>query len=158
MAEEKVLAAAKQVYDTLCEAIENRGWKFERKDQELYVYFEVSGDDIPLSFILAVESERQLIRVISPLPFKMSEEKRTEGAIAVCAASYALLDGNFNYKLSDGKIVFEMTSSFRESLIGEGVFQYMISYACVVVDKYNDLFLALNKGVLSIDDFIKNTK
>ena len=47
-----------------------------------------------------------------------------------------------------------MTVFFRESLIGEGLFQYMISCSCAMVDKYNDQFLALDKGILSITDFI----
>ena len=30
----------------------------------------------------------------------------------------------------------------------------MISCACAMVDKYNDQFLALDKGIMSIADFI----
>ena len=77
-----------------------------------------------------------------------------EGAIATCAASFGMADGSFDYDLSDGTIVFRMTASFRESLIGEGLFQYMISCSCAMVDKYNDQFLALDKGIMSITDFI----
>jgi hypothetical protein len=47
-----------------------------------------------------------------------------------------------------------MVASFRDSVIGEGLIQYMISCACAMVDKYNDLFLAIDKGLLSITDFI----
>lgn len=66
-----------------------------------------------------------------------------------------MADGSFDFDLSDGSITFRMTASFRESQIGEGLIQYMISCACVMVDKYNDQFLAIDKGVLSITDFIK---
>ena len=145
---------AKQVYQTLCDAIERRDWNFEKDEEKLLVHFGVNGDDIPMQFILIVDAERQLIRVMSPLPFKMSESKRMEGAIAACAASYGMADGSFDYDLSDGAIVFRMTASFRESLIGEGLFQYMISCSCAMVDKYNDQFLALDKGIMSITDFI----
>ena len=77
-----------------------------------------------------------------------------EGAIATCAASYGLADGSFDYDLSDGQITFRMTASFRESEIGEELLQYMVSCACVTVDEYNDKFLAIDKGLISIDDFI----
>jgi len=154
MVDEKKMELAKQVYQTLCEAIERREWNFGKDEEKLLVHFGVNGDDIPMQFILIVDAERQLIRVMSPLPFKMSEAKRMEGAIATCAASFGMADGSFDYDLSDGTIVFRMTASFRESLIGEGLFQYLISCSCAMVDKYNDQFLALDKGIMSITDFI----
>lgn len=154
MVDEKKMELAKQVYQTLCDAIERREWNFGKDEEKLLVHFGVNGDDIPMQFILIVDAERQLIRVMSPLPFKMSESKRIEGAIATCAASFGMADGSFDYDLSDGTIVFRMTASFRESLIGEGLFQYLISCSCAMVDKYNDQFLALDKGIMSITDFI----
>ena len=108
-----------------------------------------------MQFVLVIDVERQLIRLMSPLPFKMSESKRMEGAIATCVATFGMADGSFDYDLEDGSIIFRMTASFRESVIGEGLFQYMISCSCATVDKYNDKFLAIDKGVLSITDFIE---
>ncbi len=154
MIDEKKVELAKQVYATLCAAIDKREWNYQKDEEKLVAYFGVSGDDIPMQFILVVDAERQLIRVMSPLPFKMSEAKRMEGAIATCAASYGMADGSFDYDLSDGTIVFRMTASFRESLIGEGLFQYLISCSCAMVDEYNDQFLAIDKGLMSITDFL----
>lgn len=154
MIDEKAMASAKTVYKTLCDAINRREWNYTKDEDNLVVHFGVNGDDIPMQFILVVDAERQLIRLLSPLPFKMSEDKHMEGAIATCVASFGMADGSFDYDLSDGQIVFRMTSSFRESLIGEGLFQYMISCSCVMVDEYNDKFLAIDKGLLTIDDFV----
>lgn len=156
MMDENKIILAKQVYQTLCEAIERRGWSFEKDEERLLVHFGVRGDDIPIQLVLVVDVKRQLISVLSPLPFKMSEEKRMEGAIAACAASYGMIDGSFDYDIFDGSITFRMTASFMESIIGEGLFQYLISCCCAMVDKYNDRFLALDKGSISITDFIAN--
>lgn len=154
MADENKKNLAKEVYNTLCGAIEKREWNYEKDEEKLVVHFGVSGDDIPMQFILVVDEDRQLIRLMSPMPFKMSENKRMEGAIATCVASFGLADGSFDYDLAEGRIVFRMTASFRESVIGEGLFQYMISCACAMVDEYNDQFLAIDKGLMSINDFI----
>ena len=156
MAETMELARAQKVYETLCAALDARQWRYQKEEERLLVHFGVNGEDIPMNFILVVDAERQLVRLMSPLSFKMAEDKRVEGALATCAASYGLVDGSFDYDMSDGEIVFRMTASFRESEIGEGLFQYMISCSCATVDRYNDQFLALNKGMLSINDFIKN--
>jgi hypothetical protein len=109
-----------------------------------------------MNFVIIVDADRQIVRLASMLPFKMSEGKRMEGAIATCAATYGLADGSFDYDLSDGSIVFRLTASFRGSELGEPLFQYMISCASAMVDHFNDQFLAIDKGVLSIGDFLSN--
>ena len=154
MTEEIKMDLAKEVYATLCAALDKREWHYEKDEENLVVYFLVGGDDIPMSFIIAVDAERQLVRVMSPLPFKFSEDKRMDGAIATCVASFGLADGSFDYDITTGMVVFRMTATYRESKLGDGLFQYMISCSSVMVDKFNDKFLAIDKGLMSIGDFI----
>ena len=154
MSEELKMQEAQKVYATICSAIENRNWKYEKDEEKLVAFFGVNGDDIPMQIILMVDAKRQVIRLVSAMPFKMSEEKRVEGALAVCAASYNLADGNFDYDLGTGTIMFRLNLSYMGSQIGEGAIQYMISCACAMVDMYNEKFLSIPKGVLSINDFI----
>ncbi|MCD7785550.1 MAG: YbjN domain-containing protein [Oscillospiraceae bacterium] len=154
MADEKKLALAKEVYTNLYKSIDSRGWSYDKEEDALIAYFTVRGEDLPMRFILVVDIDRQLIRLLSPLPFKMSESKRMDGAIAACVASYGMIDGSFDFDISDGTVMFRMTASFRESTIGDGLFKYMIDCSAAMVDKYNDRFLALEKGFMSISDFM----
>lgn len=154
MADENKMELAQKVYATICSALDARGWHYGKDEEKLVVHFGVNGDDIPMQLIIAVDADRYMVRLLSPLPFKMSEGKRMEGAIAACAASYGMADGSFDYDLANGRIVFRMTACYRGSELGEGVFQYMISCACAMIDQYNDQFLAVDKGVMSISDFI----
>lgn len=156
MSDEMKIYRAKQVYETLCQALDARGWNYAREEEDWVVHFGVNGDDVPMKFILVIDVGAQLIRLLSPLPFKMSESKRMEGAIAACAASHGMVDGSFDYDVRDGQIVFRMNASFHDSQIGEGLFQYMISCSCAMVDQYNEQFLALDKGMTSIGDFVAN--
>lgn len=158
MADELKMERAKNIYDAMCAAIDRRKWRYTKDEDRLLVRFSVIGDDIPMQFVMVVDVDRQLLRLFSPLPFKMSENKRIDGAIATCVATYELADGSFDYDLSDGAISFRLTASFRESMIGEGLFQYMISCSCAVVDEFNDKFLAIEKGLMSINDFIASRK
>lgn len=151
---EKNMKLAKEVYAVLCEALDKRKWRYKKDEEELDVQFSVNGDDIRMDFIIAVDAERQLVRLVSLMPFKFDETKKIDGAIAVCAASYGLADGSFDCDLFTGEVSFRMTQTYRGSKLGDGLFQYMIGCACVTVDKYNDKFLAISKGYLSINDFI----
>ena len=147
---------AKKVYATLCEALDERNWKYEKVDDELLVHFSVNGDDLPIQYIIFVDVDRQLIRLLSHMSFDMSEDKRIDGAIATCHATYGLRDGSFDYDLSDGKIVYRMTSAFLDNEVPVSVIQYMIDFTGAVVDKYNDKFFALNKGFLTIEKFLES--
>ena len=146
---------AKEVFNTLCNALDARGWKYEKMEEQLAGLFAVSGDDIPMHFQVRVDAERELVRLTSPLMFNMPEDKRIDGALATCAASFPLADGTFDYDLSDGSIAFRMTATYRDSDIGETLFQYMLTCASFVVDEYNDKFMMLAKGKVDIEAFLQ---
>lgn len=152
---EKGLKLAKDAYATLCNAFDEQGWHYTKHEEDLIITLGLNGDDIPMQFIVHCDAERQLIKVLSFLPFKMSEDKRIEGAVATSYVNYKLADGVFGYNVGDGSIFFKMTSSFRESLIGKELFNYMVACATYTVDRYNDQFLMLSKGTLSLEDFVK---
>ena len=81
--------------------------------------------------------------------------KKNDMAVACCVAGCGLWDGSFDFDYESGEMYYRMTASFIGSDIGEGLFRYMISMAGKVVDRYNDKLLAVCKGYLSLDDFIK---
>jgi len=41
-----------------------------------------------------------------------------------------------------------------DSKLGEGVFKYMIGCSGAMAEKYNDMFFALDKGVIGLEDFL----
>lgn len=149
-------ALAKSVFNTLCETLDKKEWKYEKHIEELIITFSASGDDLPMDFLLLIDEDRQLIRLFSFLPFIVEEDKRMEMAVATCAASFGLPDGSFDYNISKGKISFRLTATFRDSKIGEELFNYLVACSGTIVDHYNDKFFALNKGYLSLEDFLKD--
>ena len=108
-----------------------------------------------MEFVIYVDPDKELVRMLSQLPFAFSEEKRVEGAIATCQATFRLVDGSFDYDYKTGGILFRLTSSFRGSLISKEMLAYMVDCSCFTIDQYNDKFLMLDKGVLTIEDFFK---
>lgn len=146
---------ANQVYRTLCDALDERGWSYEKEEEQLLVHFGVRGNDVPMQILILVDTDRQLIRVMSPIGFKMKQDNLLDGAIACTVASYGMVDGNFDYDVSDGSIVYRLTASYRGSKIGKGLFHYLIDCTCATVDDYNKKFLGLNNGTLTLQNFIE---
>ena len=145
---------ALKVYNTMIQALDARNWNYKRDEAKNLVHFSVNGEDIPIKFIMWIDEDRQVIRILSPMAFTFPEDKRIEGAIAACHASYALSDGSFDYDLSDGQVTYRLVHAFHESEIGENLIQYMISCTCVLVDEYNDRFLMLAKGMIDLQTFL----
>lgn len=154
MADAKKTKQALSVYNTLLDALNAREWKYEEDKEKLTVRLNVTGDDISMRLVMIVDADRSLFRLLSFLPFKVKEDKRTEVAVASCEVNYSMADGGFDMDLSDGSILFRQNASFRDSIIGEGLIQYVISCACHTIDKYNDLFLMLSKDLISLGDFL----
>lgn len=162
MAEEINMKNAKEVFDTLVKALNDLDWKFRKNEDDLVIISGAKGDDIPIEFIVKVNPKNEVVQFLSKLPFNMPEDKRVDGAIAVCAANWTILDGSFDYDIREGEIIFRMTSSYRGSIFSENVifitkdlFEYMIMVAASTIDKYNDKFLMIAKGRMTVQQFIE---
>ena len=154
MSEVNLAEKANEIFETLCAALDSRGWHYEKDESVPLVHFELHGEDIPMRMIIAVDQKRQVVRLLSRLPFTMTEEHRIEGAIATCAVTSKLVNGCFDFDILEGSITFRLTASYRESRLGKGLFLYMVDCAAAMVDDYNDQFLALNKGRIDVGAFI----
>lgn len=155
MAEEKDLKQAQAVFDSVCQMLDGQGWKYDRNDEELRIDTGVSGDDLPMKLVILVDAERQLVTLISHIPFAVAEDKRVEMAVAVSVVNNRLVDGCFDYNILGGDIFFRITNTYRESILGEEMFKYMLYAACNMIDEYNDKFLMIAKGIISLEQFIQ---
>ncbi len=155
MADETTVRA-KRVYETLCAALGKHGLHYQKNDEQLCISCEAQGEDLPMEITINVDAKRQLIILLSHLPFTISEDKRLEVAVATSMVNNCLVDGSFDFNITDGHMFFRMTSSFIESEIGGDLFTYMLMISFSTIDAYNDRFLMLDKGMLSIDNFIRN--
>lgn len=147
-------AKAQKVYKTMVKALKARNWHFEEREQDLAIVSNYTGDDLTVNFYIKVDPEREVIQYISPLPFKMDESKRVDAAVAVCVANYGLVNGSFDLDINDGEIRYRLTSSYCDSEMGEEFFYDMMAIAVLTTDKYNDRFMMLNKGLMTLQQFI----
>ena len=154
MADEKKLQAAKTVYETLCQALEKHEWHFKRNDDALKIDCGAQGEDLPISLTLIVDPDRAVVMLLSQLPFSIQEDKRLDLTIAVSAVNNSLVDGCFDYDVTSGRMIFRMTNSFLDSVISEELFTYMVFCSCQTIDEYNDKFLMVSKGMISVEQFI----
>ncbi|MBQ3015663.1 MAG: YbjN domain-containing protein [Clostridia bacterium] len=146
---------AREVYASLISMLDSINWSYEKEEEKLIIRSGVNGDDLPVEFLVVVNPKNEVVQFISQLPFNAPEDKRIDLSIAVNVANWGLCDGSFDYNVTDGRIIFRMTSSYRESVLGEELFKYLIMVAASTVDRYNDKFFMISKGMISIQQFIQ---
>lgn len=155
MADEKTLKQAQTVFETLCRTMDAKGFHYEKQADKLSIFCSVRGEDLPIELNIAVDAERRLVMFLSHIPVVTPEDKRLDMAVAVSIVNNKLVDGSFDYDVTSGHMFFRLTSSFLESVIGEEVFLYMLLCASQTIDEYNDKFLMLAKGMMSLEQFVK---
>lgn len=158
MSNEINMELAKRTFDTLVNMFETRNLKYDKNEEELIVRSGIKGDDLPIDFIVVVKPKNEVVQFLSKLPFNMPEDKIIDGAIAASAANYGLVDGSFDYNVMDGSIIFRLTSSYRDSILSEDLFEYMIMVSAATIDEYNDKFFMLAKGMIDIQKFIEDSQ
>ena len=155
MAKEINMQKAKEVFDTVVNMFDTRNLNYDKHEDKLLIKSGFTGEDLPIEFIVVIKPDQEVVQVLSRLPLSMPEDKRIDGAIAVCAANYGIVDGCFDYDLNDGEITFRLTSSYRESTLGEELFEYMIMCAAGTIDDHNDKFFMLSKGMMTLQQFLE---
>ena len=141
------------VYDTICKMFDDMNYHYEKKEAELVINCKVQGDDIPMDIIFVVLADRQIVQLISPMPFRVAEDKRVDVALAATMVNDRLVDGSFDFNLNNGRIAFRLTASYIESILGKELFEYMLMVSATTIDAYNDKFLMIAKGMLSLEQF-----
>lgn len=144
-----------RAYKTLCAALDDRQWKYRKNEDDLIVTLNFSTDSLPVEFFIKVVAERQLVQLLSRLPLTFPEDKRVEGSLATLAASYSLVDGSFDYDLSDGKVTFRNVVAFHNSELSKAVVDHMVDCAYAIITNYNEKLFAVSKGYLPVQDFMK---
>lgn len=150
-------AEGKKVYDALVAYLNsiNLIFETEKKEDRYVIKFNMSGDDIPMRFFLYVVPEKQHLTIHSPQPVTFAEDKIDLACKALCAINYRLTDGDFQIDVRDGEVMYNMINCYAGCQVGEDLFNYMLGMSINIVDEFNDQLLALSKGLIELDAFLK---
>lgn len=145
---------AKTVYESICVVLDSMNIKYKRVDDDLVLLISHRGEDMNHDLIFIVNAEKEVIQMYEKLPFGIDEDRVSDVARAICLVNNTLLLGGFNFNLNDS-ITYEITQLFSGSLIGEDTIRKMMLALVFTVEEYDDKFMALNKGYLKPEDFLK---
>lgn len=144
-----------EVYELIKKHLDDHNFHYEPHDDDLVITLTVHGDDLPQPTIIRVLADRDVISVMSPIPSHIPEDKRVDGAIAVSVANYGMINGSFDYDMTDGEIRFRVAQGYRGVEVSDELIRYILGIAFFTTDKYNDRFFMLGKGLMTLEQFIE---
>lgn len=155
MSDETKMKRAQETFENLCETFDSKGLHYEKDESKLRIECEAQGDDLPVNIIFRIDAEKERVKLLSILPFTTPEDKRFDLAVAVSMVNYRIVNGCFDYDITDGTMCFRMTCAFMDTTVKSDTFLYMLFCAFATVDKYNDKLMMLAKGMISLDKFVE---
>lgn len=155
MTEEMKIQHARAMYEKTQEMLTEKGVKFQVDDEKMMINFLMGGDDIPMDIYIISDAGGQKLRTLSKMPLAVNPDKMVEIATAVCIANNGLYMGNFDYVLTEGVIFFAIQQCFLDTDLSKELIDLMVAATIDAVDRYNDRFLMLNKGMLTLEKFIE---
>ena len=158
MSDETKMKRAQETFENLCETFDSKGLHYEKDESKLRIECEARGEYLLINFIFSIDAEKEIVELVSPLPFTTPEEKRFDLAVAVSMVNNSLVTGCFDYDITDGEMHFRMTCAFMDTTVKSETFLYMLFRTFSTVDKYNDKFMMLAKGMISLDKFVEIIK
>lgn len=156
--EQRKLSEAKVVYNTLCSALTNRKWTYNKEDDNLIVRTSAVGDDLSMKLYIKVDAGRSVMFLKSKMPFPVPQERIHDIMQAITIANWAMLNGMFEMDMNDGYVGFKVVIPFMESMLSEKLCNYMIDMSCRMIDIFNDKLLAVSEGKMTLDEFYQITQ
>ncbi len=144
--------------EVLRSMLDHRNLKYsveEQTDARTHIRIHFAGEDMPMTLHIILRTDRQIASVLSVMPFLIAEEHRSDAAIAVAAANHGLIDGSFDLNLNTGEIRFRLTSCYIGSVLSEPLFSYLMFVSAETIDRYNDRFMKLNSGEMTLEQFLE---
>ena len=147
-------AGTRDVYETLCAMLDKLNYHYEKDEDNWKIRCTVRGEDLPMNVRIQLRPETQVVSLYSDIPIHIPAEKRADVALAVSAVNWILVDGSFDFDVIDGDLLFRMTASYRDSMIGEELLEYMLFVSLKTIDEFNDKFMLIAMDKMSLESFL----
>lgn len=146
--------AAQNVYDQLRGFLAGQNIKYDCKDDEKNIWFAVRGDDLRILIDITVDEKNQMVRVLSPLEFKIPQELREDVAIVINHLNFIIVNGCIDYDFESGSLLFRINARFKDSILGDGTLYNLIGAAVNTVEAFNDKLYMIANGVMTTQQYL----
>lgn len=148
------LKEAKYVYGQLREYLDSINIHYESNDEELNIWFSARGNDMRVLVDIYVEANSQRIRLSSPFETTIPSELRNEVAVAINKLNFGVVDGHVDFDYDSGNLYFNLRILFKDAVLSNDTFRYLLGTTFSTVDALNDKFYLLSEGKITCEQLL----
>ncbi|MDR0426252.1 MAG: YbjN domain-containing protein [Clostridiales bacterium] len=142
------------VIERLYEFLERNGFEYEKDAAAGGAAVQLSGEDFPIRLELSVSDRAQRLDVYSVLTFGLRPERAADLARAVNFINGRTAGGKFALNLADETVCYIGSAFFAGAAVGDDFIKNLISEAYYQIETYNDQLYAVNRGLLTVKEFM----
>ena len=152
MVEKKIM---EKNYKLLCKMLDDKGWKYDTDAEKYKISCDVEGENGTYSVRMYLDDERAVAITWVFIDLKVPSSMQETMSLAINAINSYVIHGVFDYGQEKGNLLYRCTSTFRESIVSEEWFEYLLDVACVTTDNHLSKLRRLVKGYLTLDELIE---
>lgn len=145
---------AQAVLNVFAEVLDKRLWHYERDDAQYMIRLKVIGNDLPMQLIIRADAVQGTVMLCSQMPVVISCEKILEAAMIVNAYNDGRAFGSLELNPANGIIIFRLSTNIAKAMLNAETCIRIIDFALKQIDTYNDKFILLNVGRLSMEEIL----
>lgn len=145
---------AQNAYKQLCGYLQEQDIKYDSNEDEKNIWFAMRGDDLRILIDITVDEKNQMVKVLSPLEFKIPQKLREDVALVINQLNFMIINGCIDYDFGTGNVAFRINATFEDSLIGNGTLHYLIGTAVNTVEAFNDKLYMIANGVMTPQQYL----
>lgn len=151
MTEPDKIQTAQDNFSKLCAVLDENQIKYEKNAEALSVHSLFKGKQLPVEIIIKFNPQIEILTVFSPLPFTVKEESRKSVAVAAARINFALVDGSFDFNYLTGKIIFKLTASFANCVLGKDALEYALFKSLQTVKEFGGKLSEVGEKNMTVD-------
>lgn len=149
------MQTGKEVINIIADALEEKNMPCEKHEDMLIIRsWSLSKD--PIVFCMVIDEKRGNVTFFSKYKFNVPEEKRIEGAAAVCKICFRV-NGTFDYDLTDGSIQYRLTTWYKYAPLTVGHIKCTIDIGLATVILHEDKLYSFAKGQTLLKELLEQS-
>lgn len=150
------MQTTKEIINIIADALAEKNMLCDKHEDMLIIRsWSLSKD--PIEFCMLINETLKSVTFFSIYDFKIPEERRIEGAAAVCKICFRAR-GSFDYDLNDGSVQYRLATWYKYAPLTVEHVKYMIDIGLASVILHEDKLHSFAKGQTTLKELLEQSK
>lgn len=138
-------------FKNLCKTLDELNLKYDKDEEKFTVNCAVKVKDMPFDFIIKLNTEIDVLVLLSPVISDVAADRRGSMALAVARANLHMISSNFDFNTKNGSLIFRLSTAYADTVLNREAFKNMVMTALSTIGFYYEKLLAVANNDMSAE-------